>query len=152
MSQELITLLVGASPIAEVRGAIPLALGAFHFGALKAYVLGVGGNLIPIIPGFLFLRYAASWCIQHVYILNRFFTWLFERTRSRHGEKFETWSMLVLFLFVAIPLPLTGVYSGIVVAFLFNLPFWRSIFAISLGAATAGLIVLAATLGFIFVF
>jgi uncharacterized membrane protein len=147
MSGELITLLVGASPIAEVRGALPLAIGVFHFSALKAYSLATLGNIIPVLPVLIFLRYGSQWLMRVFPLVRRFLTWLFERTRRLHGAKFENVGVFALFVFVAIPLPLTGIWTGCIAAFLFGLPFWKSAFAISLGAATAGLVVLALTLG-----
>lgn len=149
--QELLTILTGAAPIGEVRAAIPLAIGIFKFSAIKAYVLGVFGNLLPIIPGLLFLNYASEWLMHRSYWANRFLSWLFEYTRRRHAQKFaeEFWQAFALFAFVAVPIPLTGVWSGIVAAFVFDIPLWRAAAAIGLGAAVAGLITLAVVLGIV---
>ena len=156
MSSELLTILTGALPISEVRGAIPLAIGVFGFAPLKAYFLSVLGNVLPVIPLLLILHYFSDFLMHRVYFLNRFFNWLFRYTRERHASHFEKhhhrhwrnlWLSLALFIFVAIPLPLTGVWSGAVAAFIFEIPIWRSVIAIFAGAAAAGLIVLAATLG-----
>ena len=54
-SAELVTVLLSALPISELRGAIQLALGRFHFPVYKAYLLAVMGNMIPVIPILLFL-------------------------------------------------------------------------------------------------
>ena len=158
---ELITILTGVAPISEVRGAIPLALGIFGFSPLKAYLLGVLGNILPIIPGLFFLRYLSNYFMRKSYWFNRFMSWLFKYTRDRHAKHFAEaeqkhhhyhwrawWREITLFIFVAIPFPLTGVYSGILAAFVFGMPFWRSVVTLALGVAAAGLIVLTISLGF----
>jgi len=143
--QEIITILLGAAPISEVRGAIPLAIAVFHFSFLKAYFLAVIGNLLIIIPALFFLHKFSDFLMHRVYFINRFLTWLFERTQRLHQDHFHHygWAPLALFIFVAIPLPLTGAWSGVVAAFIFGIPFWRSVLSISLGVLAAGIIVLA---------
>ncbi|MDP3901818.1 MAG: small multi-drug export protein [bacterium] len=156
---ELLTIVFGATPIGEVRAAIPLAIFAFGFWPLKAYFLSLLGNLLPIMPGLLFLHHASDYLMHKSYWANRFLSWLFQYTRDRHQHRFseqeiehrhhwsESWRFLALFLFVAAPLPLTGVWSGMVAAFVFGFSFWRSVLALSLGAATSGMIVLIISLG-----
>jgi uncharacterized membrane protein len=143
--QEIITILLGAAPISEVRGAIPLAIAAFHFSAFKAYFLAVLGNLLIIIPALFFLHKLSDFLMHRVYFINRFLSWLFERTQRLHQDHFHhySWAPLALFIFVAIPLPMTGAWSGVVAAFVFGIPFWRSVLSISLGVLAAGIIVLA---------
>ncbi len=143
--QEIITILLGAAPISEVRGAIPTAIFAFHFGFFKAYFLAVLGNLLIIVPALFFLHKLSDFLMRRVYFINRFLTWLFERTRRLHQNHFHYygWAPLALFIFVAIPLPMTGAWSGVVAAFIFGIPFWRSVLSISCGVLAAGAIVLA---------
>jgi uncharacterized membrane protein len=147
MQQEILTILMGAAPVSEVRGAIPLAVAAFHFSPLKAYVLAVLGNLIIIVPALFFLHKLSNFLMHQVYFINRFLSWLFERTRRLHQDHFHhySWAPLALFLFVAIPLPFTGAWSGVIAAFVFGIPFWRSVLSISLGVLAAGIIVLTVT-------
>lgn len=150
--QELLTIFTGAMPIGEIRAALPLALAVFHFAPLKAYLLALLGNLLPVLPLLLFLQHASSWLMNHSTRFHRFFTWLFSYTRERHRahfEKYNNWGALALFVFVAVPVPLTGVWSGCLAAFLFGIPLKRSFPAIALGAAVAGLIVLLVALGLI---
>lgn len=146
--QELIVILSAAAPISEVRGAIPLAMLLFDFHPLKAYLLGVLGNLLPILPMLLFLEHFSDFLMRRSYFFNRFLSQLFEYTRKNHADHFHYWGWapLALFIFVAIPLPLTGAWSGVVAAFVFGIPLWRAFSMISLGVGAAGLIVLALTL------
>jgi len=147
MSNELWTILISASPIVELRGAIPLAVGVFHFSPWKAYALGVFGNILPVIPVLWGLRFASEYLMHHNYYMHQFLTWLFEKARREHTKKFEIWGSLALFLFTAIPLPLTGIWSACVAAFVFGVDFGKSVLFISLGAVAAGLIVLGLTIG-----
>jgi uncharacterized membrane protein len=142
---ELAVVILGALPISEVRGAIPAAMLVWHLDPLKAYALAVLGNLAPIVPLLLFLQYAVETSMHRWYLANRFFTWLFSRTRRLHGDHFHSfrWAPLALFLFVAIPLPLTGVWSGVVAAVVFGIPFWYAVGMTALGAMVAGGIVTA---------
>lgn len=152
--QELIVILSAAAPISEIRGAIPLGMILFGFSPLKAYLLGVLGNLLPILPLLFFLERLSDFLTRRSYFFNRFFSWLFEYTRERHADHFHYWSWapLALFVFVAVPLPLTGAWSGALAAFVFGVPLRRAFWVISLGAAAAGLITLALTLLGIYTF
>lgn len=147
LQQEIIVILTGAAPISEVRGAIPLGVLLFDFHPLKAYLLAVLGNLLPVIPLLFFLNFFTSFLMRRFYFFNRLFSWLFDRVRERHADHFHywKWTPLALFIFVAIPLPFTGAWSGTVAAIVFGIPLWRSAAAISLGVLTAGAIVLALT-------
>jgi uncharacterized membrane protein len=152
MKQEIITMLVAAAPVSELRGAIPLAIGVFHFSAIKALLLSVVGNIAPVLPLLYFWHKLSKVLSQHLYWANRFFSWLFERTRVRHTQLFTAMGVIGLFIFTAIPLPLTGAWSATIAAFIFDLPLRKSFYAISLGVITAGCIVLIATLGIAAIF
>ena len=142
MEKELLTILIATSPVSELRGAIPAAVFLWNFSFGKAYLLSIFGNFLPVIPLLLFWKYLAEWLSHRVYFFNRFFSWLFKKTRERHNHHFEFWKELALIIFVAIPLPFTGAWSGTIAAFVFGIPFWRAILDIGLGILISGLIVL----------
>jgi uncharacterized membrane protein len=142
MEKEFLTILIAASPISELRGAIPTAIFIWDFAPLKAFLLSVFGNFLPVIPLLLFWKYLSGWLSHRIYFFNRFFSWLFERTQKKYNHHFEFWKELALIIFVAIPLPFTGAWSGTIAAFVFGIPFWRAVLDISLGIIIAGLIVL----------
>ncbi|MEE8131538.1 MAG: small multi-drug export protein [Candidatus Paceibacterota bacterium] len=142
MTNELLTILIAASPISELRGAIPTAIFLWDFSASKVYLLSVFGNFLPVIPLLFFWKHFANWLSHRIYFFNRFFTWLFERTRKRHNHHFEIWKELALIIFVAIPLPFTGAWTGTVAVFVFDIPIKRAILDISIGILISGLIVL----------
>lgn len=143
---EIITLLVAALPLSELRGAIPLGILGFGFSPLKAFLFSVIGNILPILPILIGLEGVSKYLSKKSYRFNRFFIWLFDRTRSRHTNHFHYWGELALLVFVAIPLPLTGAYSGAVAAFVFGIPKKHAFWSITFGVIFAGLIVTFATL------
>ncbi|MCJ7446053.1 MAG: small multi-drug export protein [Methanotrichaceae archaeon] len=139
-SNWIITLIFAALPISEVRGAIPLAIGVYGFSAVDAYLLAVLGNLLPVIPLLLFLEPISDYLMRYP-AGNRFFTWLFSRTRRKYIQDRENFSMIALAIFVAIPLPMTGAWTGCAIAFLIGMKFRNALIAIASGVLVAGAIV-----------
>jgi len=141
---ELAVLITSALPISELRGGIPLAMFTFGFSPFKTLSISILGNMLPIIPCYIFLDRFAKILMHRFYTVNRFLTWLFERTRRVHGDHFDyfSWAPFALFVFVAVPLPLTGAWSGVLAAIVFGIPFRRAIPAISLGVVASGVIIL----------
>lgn len=137
--KEYIVMVVGALPISELRGAIPLAL-SFGMPMAKAFWLSVLGNIIPVAP-VLFLLEPISQKLRKFKIWAHFFDWLFERTKKK-ADAIQKYEALGLAIFVAIPLPMTGAYSGAVAASLFKIKFRYAFVAIVAGVIGAGLIVL----------
>jgi len=116
----------------------------------KAFFWAVLGNIIPIIFVLLGLDLLINkFLIHRIYFFNRFFTWLFERTKKNHSKKFKRWKDWALVIFVAIPLPLTGAWSGAVAAFVFGIPIKRALPLIGLGVIIAGIVVSLVTVGII---
>ena len=144
---ELSTILIAMLPISELRGAIPYALGC-GMSWQQAYFWAVLGNFIPVIPLLLFLEPISSFLGSRYLICHRFFQWLFARTRRR-GQVVERYEALGLIIFVAIPLPVTGAWTGTVAAFLFGVRFRYSLPAVLLGILLAGTVVTLASLGVI---
>ena len=142
-NKEIAVVVLAALPVSELRGAIPLAL-AMGFSPGKAYLLSVIGNLLPIVPLYFFFQ-PVSGKLRHIPIFEKFFNWLFERTRRKATlvEKFEA---IGLILFVAIPLPITGAWTGCIAATLFKIRFRYAFISIIIGVAFAGLIVLGLSL------
>ncbi len=149
MIAELKIFLIAMSPIIELRGSIPLALGAEQLPVWSAYLFSVIGNIVPVIFILLLLESVSRYLSGHFAFLNRFFNWLFEKTRKKHAAKFERWKELALVILVAIPLPFTGAWTGSLCAFVFGIPFKKAFPLIVLGVVIAGAIVTLTTLGII---
>lgn len=146
-SPEITTILIAMSPILELRGAIPTALGVYHLPLHIAYFWAVLGNIISAVFVLLLLEPVSKFLMKNFEICNRFFKKLFEKTRGKHNHRFEKWGALALVTFVAIPLPCTGSWTGAVAAFVFGIPFKKSFPLISLGIMIAGIIVSFASIG-----
>ncbi len=138
-SKELVVLIISALPIFELRGALPVAINLFHLPWYYALPLAIIGNLLPVPVILLFLD-AISRCLSKVGFFNRFLQWLFEYTRKRGGIV-ERYERIGLALFVAIPLPVTGAWTGSLAAVLFGLKFKHAILSIFIGIFIAGVIV-----------
>jgi len=138
-SKELVVLIIAALPIFELRGALPVAINLFHFPWYYALPLAIIGNLLPVPVILLFLD-AISRRLSKVGLFDRFLHWLFERTRKR-GRVVERYERIGLALFVAIPLPVTGAWTGSLVAVLFGLKFKYAFLSIFIGVCIAGIIV-----------
>jgi uncharacterized membrane protein len=138
-SKELIVLIISALPIFELRGALPVALNLFRFPWYYALPLAIIGNLLPVPVILLFLD-AISRCLSKIDFLDRFLHRLFEHARRR-GKIVEKYERIGLVLFVAIPLPVTGAWTGSLVAVLFGLKFGHAFLSIFIGVCIAGIIV-----------
>jgi len=146
-SPEMGTFIISMLPISELRGAIPVAIGLYNLDPIHAYVIAVVGNIIPVIFILATINPVSKYLIKRSKLFNRFFSWLFARTQRKYNHKFEKWGALALITFVAIPLPVTGGYSGAVAAFVFGIPLKKALPLISLGIMIAGVIVTGLSLG-----
>ena len=138
-SKELVVIIISALPILELRGALPVALNVFHFPWYYALPLAIIGNLLPVPIILLFLN-TISRGLSKIGFFDRFLHWLFEHTRQR-GKFVERYERIGLALFVAIPLPVTGAWTGSLVAVLFDLKFRHAFLSILIGVCIAGIIV-----------
>jgi len=139
VAPELIVVIISMIPVIELRGSIPVAIFLFNIPWLEAAVLSIIGNMIPV-P---FLLLLIDWffgLISKVKPGRKFTEWLFTRTR-RKGKSIEKYEEIGLVIFVGIPLPGTGGWTGALAANIFGLRFWRSMLFIFLGVIMAAIIV-----------
>jgi uncharacterized membrane protein len=139
LSPEVIVAAVSMLPVVELRGAIPIGNNLFHLALWKTLTLSVVGNMIPMFLLVLLLERIVGW-LSHVAFFKRFFDWLFRHTRGRSGAvaRSEFWGLVV---FVGIPLPGMGVWTGAVLAVAMDMPYWRSMLAGFLGVLLAAVVV-----------
>ena len=141
----LLTFLISMVPIVELRGAIP-------FGTLvcdpavplvQAYIIAIIGNMIPVPFIFFFARKVLEWGSDKP-VIGRFFSWCLRKGHSG-GEKLKAKTgkgiYIALFLFVAIPLPGTGAWTGTLAASILDLDFKKSIISVMCGVLVAGIII-----------
>jgi uncharacterized membrane protein len=144
---ELATFVIASLPISELRGAIPVALGVYKLPLWSALLWAILGNLAPIPFILRLLEPVSNFLRQRSRMWEAFFRWLFARTRRKGEHYFRVYKELGLILFVAVPLPMTGAWTGSVAAFLFGIPPGRSFLLITVGVLIAATVVTSATLG-----
>ena len=155
----LIIFFVSMVPIVELRGAIPIAE-SLGLNIFLYYPIAILGNMLPVPIIFLFARKVLEWG-KDKKIIGKFFTWCLEKgtkggekLKQSAGNKVIFWALLI---FVGIPLPGTGAWTGTLAASFLNIDFKTSISAVTLGVLLAGIIMslgskIVATLGWTGVF
>jgi len=136
MPKEIGTIFISMLPIFELRGGIPVAYYTFKLPFYKSVLYSVIGNIIPVLP-LLFIIEPLS----KIGFFKRFF-----ESRRDKGKVIEKYKEIGLSIFVGIPLPLTGAWTGCILAFLFNLSIWKSFIFITIGIFIAAIIVSSFTL------
>lgn len=143
---------VAALPISELRGAIPIAIVSYNMEPIVAYALAVLGNLIPVVLILALLDTAVK-LFSRIEFFRSIIEWVFSFTRRRHNSIIARWGKAVaLVIIVAIPLPMTGAWTGSLVAYLFGIPNRLAFPMIAIGVLIAGILVTLGTLGFIEIF
>lgn len=147
-SKYLIVFLISMVPLIELRGAIPYAVG-FKLPLLPSYIIAILGNMLPVPFIFFFARKILEWGKDKKFT-KKFFTFCLEKG-NKGGKKLQEKAgrnvYLALFLFVGIPLPGTGAWTGTLAASLLNLDFKKSVLAIMGGVVLAGIIMGLVSLG-----
>lgn len=138
----LITFFISMVPIVELRGAIPIAE-SLGLNIFIYYPVAIIGNMLPVPIIYLFARKVLEWG-KDKKVIGKFFTWCLEKG-EKGGEKLkqttgERGLFFALLLFVGIPLPGTGAWTGTLAASFLNIDFKTSISAVTLGVLLAGLI------------
>lgn len=144
----LIVFFISMVPLIELRGAIPYAVG-FQLPLLPSYIIAILGNMLPVPFIFFFARKILEWG-KDKKLTKKFFTFCLEKG-NKGGKKLQEKAgrnvYYALFLFVGIPLPGTGAWTGTLAASLLNLDFKKSVIAIMGGVILAGIIMGLVSLG-----
>jgi uncharacterized membrane protein len=139
VSNELKVFLISMLPIFELRGAIPIGIYSYKLSYWTVIPLAIAGNMVPIFFVLLFFDLITKLCFKFSFT-KKILEAIFRRTRSKSAiiEKYEEVGLMI---FVAIPLPVTGAWTGSLAAYLMGLSFWKSIFFIFLGVCIASVVV-----------
>ena len=136
-----IVFLISMVPIVEIRGAIPVAV-ANDLNLVWAYIVCILGNMLPVPIIYLFARKVLVWGSKKKYI-GKFFTFCLEKG-EKGGKKLEAKAgrglFVALMLFVGIPLPGTGAWTGTLAASILDMGFKKSVIACMCGVVIAGII------------
>ena len=144
------TILVSMIPVVELRGGIPFGVAA-GLSVPAAYLAAVIGNLLPVPFIIVYIRRIFQWMRSHLPNLDRMVDAL-ERKAHLKGRVVSRYKYLGLILFVAIPLPGTGAWSGALIAAFLDTPLRRAVPAIALGVLIAGILISTLTCGFVNIF
>ena len=147
-SDSLVTLIISMLPVVELRLAIPVGA-SLGLPIWKAAVISIIGNLLPTPFIIAFIRMVMDWLRKRSATAQRFVLWLEKKGTGRKAERVRQYEFWGLLLFVAVPLPGTGAWTGALVAALLDIRMKRAIPPIILGVMIAALIVSLATAGVI---
>ena len=126
-------------PISELRGGIPYAI-ANDVNPFLAYFICVGANILAFPIVFLFLEFLHPLFLK-VGIYQKLFDKFVLKTRKKLDTKIKKYGFWGLMLFVMIPLPVTGAYTGSFAAWLFNIPKKKAFISVALGVIISGIII-----------
>lgn len=143
-SPEAIILFLSALPVTELRASIPIGILILKQSVKTTVFFSVLGNILPI-PLIYFLLNPISKRLSNTKYMHKFFEWLFKRARA-HANIVEKYEAIGLMLFVAVPLPGTGAWTGAIIASLLRMRFIPAFVAVALGVIIAAVIVTALTL------
>ena len=139
---EVATAILAMLPFTELRAALPLGMTVFELGPTAAYVSSVIGNAIPMLFILWLLPAVLVFAEKHSPLLHRFFEKYIYSLEHKHKGKYQRYGRYMLFIFTAIPLPVSGVWTASVLAVLFHIERKFALLVITLGMLTAGIIVL----------
>ncbi len=139
MNDILKLIFISLIPWIELRGGIPVGIIDMELDPVHVFAVCTATDIVLIPVLLLLLRYVAP-IVLRIETLNRFYQWNVVRTVKRY-EKYKKWEEVGLALFVAIPLPFTGVYSGTFVSYVLDFKKREAFLSIASGAVLAGIIV-----------
>ncbi len=148
LKKYLIVFFVSMVPLIELRGAIPIAAG-MGLPFIQYYIIAILGNMIPLPFIYFFARKILVWGSDKP-VIGKFFTWCLEKG-EKGGKKLQATAgkglFVALLLFVGIPLPGTGAWTGTLAASILDMDFKSSVLAVMLGVILAGIIMALASMG-----
>jgi len=139
------TMLVSMIPVVELRGGIPFGV-ARGLPVWCAYLAAVCGNILPVPFILVYIRQIFRWLRKRLPKLNRFVDWL-ERKAHLKGRQVQKYQYLGLLLFVAVPLPGTGAWTGALAAAFLDMPLRKALPSIFAGILIAGIAISILTFG-----
>ena len=148
LSKYLIVFFISMVPLVELRGAIPVSQG-FDLPIIRSYIICIVGNMLPVPVIYLFARKFLEWGHDKKFIggICSFFLVKVQKAGEKLEAKAGKGLFVALFLFVGIPLPGTGAWTGTLAASLLDMKFRDTVIAVMAGVLFAGLIMMALSMG-----
>ena len=146
MPDALLTFLAAMTPLGELRLSIPLGIVTFDLAWPIVFLLSVAGNMLPV-PFLVWALRAAGGSVERMdNVLGRLLRWRTRSIEKRWGDRIRRYGFGAIVLLVAIPLPLTGAWTGSLAVWALHVPPGRGLLAIATGVVIAGAVVTIATL------
>ncbi len=143
MIDYLVVFFVSMVPLIELRGAIPISQ-IRHLPIIQSYIIAIIGNMLPVPIIYLFARKVLEWGADKP-LIGGLFSWCLEKGETG-GKKLQQKAgrglFLALLLFVGIPLPGTGAWTGTLAASILDMDFKSTVVAVMLGVLLAGVIMM----------
>ncbi len=133
--------LLSMLPITELQGGITYGLTVLKMPAVMAFLAGTAGCSTSAMILLIALKPCTQWLMKHSKLADRFFNWLFERTRTKYSESMSRLGHFALFTYIVLPTPGSGAWTGALIAHLFGVPFKKAAPILILGLIGTGLIV-----------
>ncbi len=149
---QLSVFLMAMTPIGELRLALPMGIAAYHLPIWQAVTLSIVGNMVPATVILLFAAPFHRYLEKSQGWMHKMWTKYLARAQNKFAGDYAKWGLIGLAIFVGIPLPMTGAWTGAVAAFVFGLPFGKSFAALLAGVVMAAIIILFTTLGAVKIF
>ncbi|MBI4236476.1 MAG: small multi-drug export protein [Chloroflexi bacterium] len=142
MSGDLLRVFLAAmTPLGELRLSIPLGVWGLGLSWPQVLAVSLVGNMVPVVPLVFGLDRLATLLTRVPNPLGRLLTWRTERLRATQSARFQRYGALALAIFVGVPLPLTGAWTGALAAWVFKIPARLALPSIGAGVLLAGAIV-----------
>lgn len=145
LSPELATVIISMIPVTELRASIPIGIEVYDLPVMTVWILAVIGDIIPALVLLLLFPRMHDWLVRTKF-LGAIFTKKLEQAEKMFSGKYTKYGAIGLIIFVGIPLPLTGSWTGSLAAFVFGIPFKKSAPLIAIGVCVAATLVTLITL------
>ena len=151
VGKELCVFFCSMIPIIELRGAIPMGA-VFAMPFWQSYILSVIGNMVPVPFILLLIKKVIQWMSKSkVKFFNKIANYLLNKVEKKR-ERIEKYAFWGVCLFVAIPLPVTGAWTGSLVAAMIDMKFWKALLSCLFGVMISGIVMTIISYGFASIF
>lgn len=142
LTDAIVVFFLSIAPIIENRFAIVYAVNILHMNLAPAFFISLAGTTLAILLILKYLDPVIKITFRHSPFLEKHIQKYFNKMHAKHSERFNEIGAIFLAIFVAIPIPGTGAWSGALLAYLFNIPYKIALGSVFLGTVGAGIIML----------
>lgn len=144
---EIATFFMSMIPFGELRLSIPVGVFAYHLRPLEVLMISIIGNFLPVLLILVLADKFHAWISKKSGFLDSKWVNVLNRAQEKFAHDYQKYGLIGLMIFIGIPIPGTGAYTGALAAFVFGIPFKKSWPYVLAGIAIAGIITLLVTVG-----